>query len=78
MIVRSIKPDEVTEFCSLGFEEERALNFKDRILKAWQEKRSYPEWCFVVEEDGRFIARVAFDIFLSEPRNLMVWGHYAP
>lgn len=76
MIVRSINPDEINEYCSLGLDEEKALKFKERMLKAWQEKRSYPEWCFVVEQDRRFIARVAFDIFPSEPFNLMVWGFY--
>lgn len=78
MIVRNIMPGELTEFCYLGFEEERARNFNERILKAWEEKRSYPEWCFVAEENGRLAAKVAFDIFPSEPGNLMVWGLYVP
>lgn len=78
MIVRNINKEEVTEFCSLGLENDGAISFRDRILKAWEERRSYPEWCFVVEEDGRFLARVAFDIFPSEPKNLMVWALYVP
>ncbi|MDF2673413.1 MAG: pSRTUE45c [Clostridiales bacterium] len=78
MIVRSINPYEINEFCSVGLNEEKAIKFKERMLKAWEEKRSYPEWCFAVEQEGRFIARVAFDIFPSEPLNLMVWGLYAP
>ena len=78
MIVRSINPNEINKFCSVGIDEEKALKFKERMLKAWEEKRSYPEWCFVVEQEGRFIARVAFDIFLSEPLNLMVWELYVP
>jgi RimJ/RimL family protein N-acetyltransferase len=78
MIVRSINPDDINEFCNVGLDEEKALKFKERIIKAWEEKRSYPEWCFVAEEDERFVAKVAFDIFPSEPRNLMVWGLYVP
>lgn len=78
MIVRSIKPEEVAEFCMVGLDEEKAHDFKEKMLKAWEENRSYPEWCFVVEEDGLFIARTAFDIFPSEPRNLMVWALYVP
>lgn len=78
MILRNINPSEIDEFCHLGLDEEMARNFQEKILKAWEEKRSYPEWCFVTEENGKFTSRVAFDIFPSEPRNLMVWGLYVP
>jgi hypothetical protein len=78
MIVRNINHDEVDKYCRVGLEEKRALEFKDRILKAWEEKRSYPEWFFVIEEGGKFIGRLGFDMFLSDPLNLMVWGLVIP
>ena len=76
MKARCIAPEEINEFCSVGLGREDAVAFKTKLAKAWEEKRSSPKWCFVVEEDGRFIARVTFDIFPSEPRNLMVWRYY--
>ena len=78
MKVRCISPDELNEFCGLGLGDEEARLFRTRLLRSWEEKRSYPEWCFVLEEQGGFIGRVAFDVFPSEPLNLMVWRYYIP
>lgn len=78
MIVRSISFDEINEFCRIGRGEEDARKFKEKMVKALDEKRSYLEWCFVVEDGGKFISRLAFDILPSEPLNLMVWGFYVP
>lgn len=78
MKVRSISKNEIHEFCKLGHNEEEGLLFKNALQEAWEDNRSFPHWCFVLEDDEKFVAGVAFDVLQSEPLNLMLWRLYIP
>ncbi len=54
--VRSIAVDELDDFASLGGHE-RTL--RPALARLWEQAESRPEWCFVAEDDGRPVARLA-------------------
>lgn len=78
MIFRSIRAEEIDALCRVGFSDEKAVKFRNSLLKAWEEKRSSPQYCFVAEENHEFSACLAFDVLPSKPRDLMLWRCYIP
>lgn len=78
MIIRTIRPEEIDPFCRVGFSDEKAARFRHSLGEAWEEGRSFPEYCFVAEENGEFLASLVFDVFPSTPGDLMLWRCYIP
>lgn len=76
MGVRKISSKEILDFCKIGNQEEDALKLQERVIKAFEEKRSKIEWFYILEKEGRQIGRVAFDTFPSESGSLMPWLLY--
>lgn len=76
MIIRSIASNEIDGFVSLGLGDVDQKELKELLLNWWEEGINKPEWCFVGEEDGKFIARVFYAVFPDNPKDLMVFGFY--
>ena len=75
MNVRSITRDEIDKFAGLV---EKSDEIKDTLTSLWESGESSPEWCFVAEEKGEFIARVSYWIFSSNPGEIHMLGLYLP
>jgi RimJ/RimL family protein N-acetyltransferase len=73
--VRALQLDEIDRFCELG---EDSGTFKETLSELWTRKECCPEWCFVAEEDDRWIGRVAYWIFTSDPHELYMMGLELP
>lgn len=76
MIIRSITTNEIDGFVGLGLGDADQKELKELLLKWWEEGRNKPEWCFVAEDAGKFIARVFYAVFPDNPKDLMVFGLY--
>jgi len=75
MNVRSITRDEIDKFTSLV---DKSGEFKDTLTSLWESGESSPEWCFVAEEKGEFIARVSYWVFSSNPGEIHMLGLHLP
>lgn len=76
MIIRSIVSKEIDSFVGLGLGDADQKELKDLLINWWKEGRNKPEWCFIAEEDGKFIARVFYAVFPDNPQDLMAFGLY--
>ncbi|MCK4528321.1 GNAT family N-acetyltransferase [candidate division WOR-3 bacterium] len=75
MNIRSITRDEIDKFADVV---EKSGEFKDTLTSLWESGESSPEWCFVAEERGAFIARVSYWVFLSNPGEIHMLGLHLP
>lgn len=62
MTVRSIRRTEIRQFAELS---ENPTRTEEVMVEMFDDCRSCPQWCFVADEDDRFIARVGFWILPS-------------
>lgn len=71
MRVRSIVPEEIGKF-SMASSKEKQQRFR-AFLEEWiREGKTKPEWCFVVEQEETFLARMIFWIFPEEPNQFKI------
>ena len=75
MKIRSIIANEIETFAMITHSKSR---LKQILINMWKDNESSPEWCFVVEEEGEFIARVAYWAFTSSPDEIKIMGLYLP
>lgn len=75
MKIRAITANEIEAFAMIKNSKSR---LKQTLLNMWKDNESYPEWCFVVEKDEKFIARVAYWAFTSSPNEIKILGLLLP
>ncbi len=73
MKIRSITANEIEAFAMITHSK-----LKQTLINMWKDNESYPEWCFVVEEKGEFIASVAYWGFISSPNEIKIMGLHLP
>jgi GNAT superfamily N-acetyltransferase len=72
MTVRTIRPEELKQYCALGEDEW----LEDVIAGLWKGKegRCRPEWCFLLEDRDKPVGRVFFYHLPSSPDSLILFG----
>ena len=70
MNIRTIKYEEVSKFAELGNSEAKKDSLREKILDMWEKGISHPELCFVLEDEERFLGRVLYFKYPSEPLEL--------
>jgi ribosomal protein S18 acetylase RimI-like enzyme len=76
--IRSIAANELEAFAMMTYNQDKGCQFKQALVDMWRDNESYPEWCFVVEQNERFIARVAYWAFASSPNEINMTGLHVP
>ncbi len=78
MKVRTIKPDELHWFASVGdYGEDWLVGTVSGFWKG-EGAHSSPDWCFVSEDDGDLVARVLFYSLPSAPDERVMFGLHLP
>ncbi|QNO14252.1 GNAT family N-acetyltransferase [Alkalicella caledoniensis] len=78
MEIRSIVTDEIDKFSGINSTGEKQIKFKE-FLEGWfQEGKTKPEWCFVVEKGETFIGRIIFWAFPDQPNHFKIAGLKLP
>ena len=60
MVIRPIRREEVEAFANFSNQGELNEHFLTYLRDMWDEGYVHPEWCFVVEEAGKFIGRIVY------------------
>jgi len=76
MKIRSITANEIEAFAMIT--DKDSGRFKQNLTRALNDRESFPKWCFVAEEDGKFTARVAYWAFTSSSNEIKMMGLHLP
>lgn len=75
MILFSISEREVDKFASLS---EDSANYLKTVQSLWNDRLSYPEWCFVLENDEGIIGRIGYWASLDNQTEINIFGLALP
>lgn len=76
--VRAIAIHELDEFIHLAQSSHSPEQLREWLLTSWKKGESFPEWCFIAEQDGQWVGRVAYWSFPSSAADIKMFGLSLP
>ncbi|MCK4259983.1 MAG: GNAT family N-acetyltransferase [Halanaerobiales bacterium] len=75
MKVYSINEKELDKFSIIT---EKDVEFKDVVNSLWNNNSSFPEWCFVIEENDKVIGRIGYWLTRDNRKEIYIFGLLLP
>lgn len=74
-MIYCIRERDIDKFASLSKD---SANYKKTVKSLWDDGLSFPEWCFLFEEEGKTVGRIGYWASLDNPMELHIFGLVLP
>lgn len=74
-MIYCIRERDIDKFASLSKD---SANYKKTVKSLWDDGLSFPEWCFLFEEEGEIVGRIGYWASLDNPTEIHIFGLILP